>query len=378
MSAGCENGIGQSSSFAKLSNELAMWAKIQRFPLSATFELTPLCNLRCPMCYVRLDHACMERVGRLLSGEEWLEIARQSLDMGLLNVILTGGEPFLHPDFWEIYHGLKEMGLLITIYTNGCLIDEDIAQKLGEDPPYNMKISVYGASDETYASMCGDPKGFTRVCRGLELLREAGVPFYCSTTIVRENRDDLLALCRYMYDRQYPFLPAMAVTLSARGALSDPAASRLTTAEEGWNLERLEKERHTVSEQPFGYCAAYATFYFMTWDGRMTYCAFAPKPYVKVSFPLKLRETWEKLLELTDAIRVPKECADCEHAEFCRRCPGLLASESGDPERVCAGFCAQAAERHRLYDACLACETSERGEKTQNSGDLQNLCNKHK
>ncbi len=352
MSAGCEHGIGLSDSFAKLSNELAMWAKIQRFPLNATFELTPLCNLRCPMCYVRLDRASMEQQGRLLSAAEWLEIARQSCDMGTLNVILTGGEPFLHTEFWDNYEGLKEMGLLVIIYTNGCLIDEKVVERLKANPPYNMKISIYGASDETYGAMFGDPKGFTRVCHGLELLREAGVPFYCSATVVHENLKDMAELCRFMFEKQIRFVPTTAVTLSGRGALSDPASSRLAPSEQRWTLASLEKEKHKPSSHPFGYCGAYTTFYFMNWRGCLSYCAYAPKPYVQVGSPPRLKESWEKLLELTDAIRIPPECENCEHAEFCRRCPGLLASESGDPEVVCESFCKQAEEKHRLYRKC--------------------------
>lgn len=362
MSGGCEQEIGLSDSFAKLKNELALWAKLRRFPLSATFELTPLCNLRCPMCYVRLDNPGLAKRGRLLSAAEWLEIARQSGEMGTLNVILTGGEPFLHPEFWEIYRGLRELGMLVVIYTNGCLINEETVAKLKEDPPFNIKISLYGASDETYAAMCGDPHGFTRVSRGIELLQEAGIPFYCTTTIVRENRGDIYAMAKYMYDKRVRFVLSSGVTLAGREGLSDPAASRLSVAEEGWKLSGLEKEKHKPADKPFDACGGYGTFYHMGWQGHLSYCAYAPKPYVKVGAPVRLQECWERLLELTDAIRFPPECAECEHVAFCRRCPGLLAAESGDPERASESFCSQAAEKHRLYDELAAKETEKQGE----------------
>jgi sulfatase maturation enzyme AslB (radical SAM superfamily) len=54
------------------------------------------------------------------------------------------------------------------------------------------------------------------------------------------------------------------------------------------------------------------------------------------------------------AIKTPEECQTCEHVEFCRRCPGLLASESGDPEKVSKSFCSQAAEKHRIYNELKA------------------------
>jgi sulfatase maturation enzyme AslB (radical SAM superfamily) len=71
------------------------------------------------------------------------------------------------------------------------------------------------------------------------------------------------------------------------------------------------------------------------------------------------------MLAQTDAIKIPEECATCEHADFCMRCPGLLAAESGDPGKVCESFCSTAAEMHRVYDELMAREA----EKAKN-GDL--------
>ena len=115
MGFDCDQNLELSSDFGRLKSELGMWSRIRKFPLQAIFELTPLCNLRCPMCYVRLDKSHMALQGKLHSAKEWLELARQSAEMGLLFVTVTGGEPLLHPEFWDIYNGLTEMGILVTI-----------------------------------------------------------------------------------------------------------------------------------------------------------------------------------------------------------------------------------------------------------------------
>lgn len=67
-------------------------------PLSATFELTPLCNLACKMCFVRLDQSEMDRIGRMLTAEEWLRLARETLELGTLHLLLTGGGYAAMPD----------------------------------------------------------------------------------------------------------------------------------------------------------------------------------------------------------------------------------------------------------------------------------------
>ena len=65
-------------------------------PLSASFELSPLCNMNCRMCYVRLSKEEMKEKGRLRTAREWLELAHQMRDSGTLFIILTGGEPLLY------------------------------------------------------------------------------------------------------------------------------------------------------------------------------------------------------------------------------------------------------------------------------------------
>ena len=335
-----------------MRKELALWARINRFPLFVVFELTPYCNLRCPMCYVRLDPVRAAKQGKMMTGKQWLEIARQARDMGALFVTLTGGEPFMHPDFWEIYEGILELGLLPNIFTNGCLINEDVVERLKKNPPHNIKMSIYGASNETYEAMCGIKDGYTKICRAIDLLKEAGLEFFCTSTVVKENRQDLAAMYTMAREKQINFFHTIAVVNSTRDALSDPLNSRLPHTEAAWTLERMEREkrRDRYMDKPFVACGGYTTTFHMTWHGHMQFCGFAPTPCARVVEPFDVKRAWEELMELTERITTPEECATCPHYEFCKRCPGLLAAESGDPSKICPSFCKQAEELHALYE----------------------------
>ena len=88
-------------------------------PANGSIELLPLCNMNCDMCYVRLSKEEMEAKGRLRTADEWLEIGKQMKEAGVLFLLLTGGEPFLYPDFRRLYLELRKMGMIITINTNG-------------------------------------------------------------------------------------------------------------------------------------------------------------------------------------------------------------------------------------------------------------------
>ena len=99
-------------------------------PLSGTFELTPVCNMNCRMCYVRMSKQQQEAIRPLRTAEEWLRLGEEAKKRGLLYLLLTGGEPFSRPDFREILSGLHKMGFIISINSNGTLIDETVVEWL--------------------------------------------------------------------------------------------------------------------------------------------------------------------------------------------------------------------------------------------------------
>lgn len=105
-------------------------------PLSGTFELSPVCNFSCRMCYVRKTaKEVQESPRKILTLDDWRRIAKEAREAGLLYLLLTGGEPFLWPDFWTLYDELIDMGFLISINTNGSLIDDEAIAHLKRRPP---------------------------------------------------------------------------------------------------------------------------------------------------------------------------------------------------------------------------------------------------
>ena len=112
----------------------------KRIPVSGTFELTSRCNFRCTMCYVRLNPEEAARQGKLLPADQWIEIARQAKDLGVLYLTLTGGEPLLQPDIADFIHRVRAHGYAVKLDTNGsfpeklaALIDEGLLDYIAMD-----------------------------------------------------------------------------------------------------------------------------------------------------------------------------------------------------------------------------------------------------
>ena len=135
-----------------------MFYKAEKFgiPLSGTFELTPMCNFSCRMCYVRKTADEVRKSSRpMRTLGQWLDLAREARDAGMLYLLLTGGEPTSLAGFWELYEELMQMGLVVSINTNGSLLDERAVARLSEYPPRRVNITLYGASDRTSEENCG-------------------------------------------------------------------------------------------------------------------------------------------------------------------------------------------------------------------------------
>ena len=199
-----------------VSDYLYSKASSMKIPLGGTFELSPVCNFACKMCYVRKTPQDIAREGKSLkTWQQWLELGRQCRDAGMLYLLLTGGEPFLYPNFRELYTALHEMGLIISINTNGTMIDEQTVAWLKEKAPQRVNITLYGASEDTYERICGQRSGYRRACRAIDLLRQAGIPVVINASMIPENQADLEEIIQFGKSRSlntrvatYMFPPA--------------------------------------------------------------------------------------------------------------------------------------------------------------------------
>ena len=140
---------------ASVMNELQVSAAAARQPLNGTFELTQRCNLNCAMCYVRQPIGERSCLAAELSPSQWLKLALEAKQAGLVFLVLTGGEVFLRPDFFDVYEPLTQLGLVLSIFTNGTLVTDETALRLSEAPPSRVDVTLYGATAATYEAITG-------------------------------------------------------------------------------------------------------------------------------------------------------------------------------------------------------------------------------
>lgn len=360
-------------------------------PLNGTFEVTPLCNMNCRMCYVRMDREQQEAIAPLRTAEEWLELGRTAKERGMTYLLLTGGEPFLRPDFRQIMQGLHRMGFVLSINSNGTMIDEKTVEWLKETPPIRINITLYGASDETYGRLCRNPRGFTQVTKAIHLLKEAGILVKLNCSVTPYNAEDLEQIFAFAEKEElvvqatsYMFPPLRRD--ASKVGWNDRFSAEESARQEAWiNVYQNGREaylKHMESEEmaslsgdieedcmpveegngdgdSYGKegerirCRAGKCSFWVTWDGRFLPCGMLPGENALNVFEAGFDAAWEQAKAEAAAIRLPVRCSTCSLKDRCRACAAMVYTESGNYHDVPLYRCQMA---HAYTEACRQVE----------------------
>lgn len=342
-----------------LSKYLHARAANEGIPLSGNFELTPRCNFDCRMCYVHLTPQQQKPIGRELTSSEWLSVASDAVKQGMIFLLLTGGEPLLRPDFPSIYRELKKLGLMVSVNTNGYLIDEDTVSLFCEVTPLRINISLYGRDDDEYERLCG-VRGYTRVTENIRRLREKGINVKLNVSVTQYNVGSLerfyelareldcpIQVSCYMYPpvrRAGAKAERLSPTEAAEAAVKSDIL-RLPREEFLLRAGNIKKGVGIRSENECAVmpgegmqCRAGRSTFWITWDGRMTPCGLMDAPAAELK-EKGFAECWKSIREETERIVLPPECTVCEYRFCCNVCAAVCRSEtgsfSGRPEYVC-------------------------------------------
>ena len=179
-------------------------------PLFAGWGITDRCNSDCIHCW-STGVGC----GYQLSEQDALRVADRLVESQVLCVTLSGGEPFLRPDLFEVIGSLKQKPLGVEILSNGSLIQRH-GQAVGRllcGPGDLIQVSLDGPDPETYLRQRGSDL-FDAALRGIAALADAGilVRAHCVVTYVNVTRlAEIYRLARSVGAAEFSVVPAAAI-----------------------------------------------------------------------------------------------------------------------------------------------------------------------
>lgn len=318
-----EQGVTDHRRYESVRRFLNFKARDKGIPISGSFELTPLCNLDCKMCYVHLNREQMAGA-QLLTVEQWKHIMQQAIDGGMMYARLTGGECLTYPGFRELYSFLHSKGIETAILSNGMLMDADMVDFLVAHPPSAVQITLYGASEEGYERVTGK-RAFQRVMENIRRLNEAQIPLSIAVT-PNEFMADGEDVIRLLYGENLSFsinAGLMQPREETGRKLADAALDayvamlKLRLALKGKQIEPdCDPEslpdpgsEHASAERGVR-CGAGRSGFAIDWQGRMRPCNTFPCEPVDV-LALGFAEAWKRTHHIALNYPLPAECEGC-------------------------------------------------------------------
>lgn len=312
-------------------DRLSVLATEKIIPLEVGLELTHRCNFRCGHCYLPKE---LEKDG--LSTERIFELLEELAAMGTLRLVLSGGEPFLHPDWLEIAQRARSLGFMIVFLTNGSLIDEETVGKLKPLDSF-IEISLHSMESEVFDDVTGVPDTLRPVLRAVELLRQAEIALRLKVPLLDRNWRGLDAVVRHAEELGVEW-DSFERIVAGKDGDTGPLGLRISPEAMAEHLQGASSDQRPPDSCELAngdgpLCAAAARYCCITPSGEVMACNLLPGSGGNLN-EKSFREIWEdspwfnKIREIR--LKDLHTCRDCSKVTYCGRCPAQAMLEDGD------------------------------------------------
>lgn len=333
------------------------------------WEITRNCNLNCVHCRAAATRGPY-------SGELDTAAARRLIDqiaeVGNPIVILTGGEPLMRPDIFEVAAYGTSKGLRMVMAPNGTLITESAAAKMAESGIKRISISIDGADSSSHDRFRGVDGAFAGAMRGIANAKAAGIEFQINTTVSKANLAQIPAIQQLALELGAVAHHIFLLVPTGRGKYlidqeisateyeetlnwfydqrnTSPLQLKATCAPHYYRIlrQRARQDGESVSFESHGLdavtrgCLGGTGFCFVSHRGVVQPCGFLHVPcgdVTRSSFA-KIWQASAVFLSLRDFDRLKGKCGRCEYRKVCGGCRARAYEATGDilaEEPLCA------------------------------------------
>ena len=333
-------------------------------PHVVAWESTQACNLACVHCRAS---AQTEPAPDELTTAEVKALIDDIAAFAAPVLIISGGEPLMRPDIFELAHYGHERGLRVAMSPNGTLITDRVARQMAEAGVARISVSIDGSCAERHDRVRGVPGAFDAAMRGLAACRANGVGFQLNTTVLRQTRDDLPAVldlaARLGAEAWHIFMLVptgrgkaedaitpeeyeQVLTWIYEAARHSPLPMRVTC---GPQFMRIVASRRHQAGEPAGLvrprsghgshldrasrgCLAGNGYCFISHRGEVYPCGYLPLSAGNVR-QQSFREIYQHadlFVALRDLSRLEGKCGACEFVRVCGGCRARAYSATGN------------------------------------------------
>ena len=351
------------------SAEVAFRDKVssQQIPTNVSFELTYGCNEKCIHCYNPLSPRSEVGVKKVatneLKKEDYFKILDDLTEMGVPQVLFTGGDPFVKKDFLEILNYAHQKKFAISIYSNGQSLssNENLYQSVIDTYPYKIGLSIYSMKANEHEAITRVPGSLAKTKAIARRLHKDGVSLQIKCPIMKLNQEGYRKVNAFA--EEVCGSPEFEVNITGSVDGDNYAVNNLRLSEAemevilidplmplSTNREDTQRAMERTPEMQF--CGAGIDAVNITPTGDIYPC---------MAFPLKcgnvreqsIRDIWEHSPELKATRELTygmsDRCGKESYCKFCNRCIGQSFIEHGNPANASTDNCFIAQLRERIF-----------------------------
>ena len=332
-------------------------------PKWIAWEITRRCNLKCVHCRSSSE---LEAQGHPdFSFEEAKRVLDDMSSYASPVVVLSGGEPLLRPDVFDIAQYGSGKGLRMCLATNGTLVTEDICKKIKESDIKMVSLSLDGSTAEIHDNFRNSPGAFDATVKAAKLFKENGIDFLVNSSFTKRNQGEIENLYKFVKELGTTAWYMFMIVPTGRG---EDIMEELVSMDdyEGfleWHYEMEKNEKDILvrptcapsyyrvvlqkaKEQGDDYkrrtlqfstggskgCLAGQLISLLDVDGNVLPCSYFPMSAGNIR-EKSFKDIWEKselFLDLRDFKSYKGRCGACEYVGVCGGCRARSYAMTGD------------------------------------------------
>lgn len=331
--------------------------RYKKIPFHCLLELTYRCNLKCIHCYVVKNNK------KEFTTKQFFNVLDQLKELGTLYLTISGGEPLVRNDFFEIAEYAKANNFVLRIFTNAVLINRKVADKIKKLKPLAIEVSLYGL-EKTHDKITSIKGSFRKSIQGIKLLKKRGLNVLAKCTLLKQNIEEIWELKDFVEKdlkiKMRGIGGGLAISPCDDGDLR-PLNYLPTDEQLRWYMSE-EKKFFKKPKKRINFkkarldsnlCGAGITSINITPYGEINPCVQI-RTKNRISKNRSIKDIWQngeefKLLRKTK-VKDLKDCLNCKYEKYCFKCPGISYLLTGSFTKPYSDACRQAKIRKEVYE----------------------------
>jgi len=306
-------------------------------PKWLAWEITRRCNLHCVHC--RSSSGLEAKDHPDFSTSEAFRILDDIAAYAKPVVVLSGGEPLLRKDVFDIASYGTEKTLRMCLATNGTFVTPEVCSRIKESGICMVSLSLDGATAEVHDNFRQQSGAFEYVMNAARLFREYGISFLINSSFTRRNQEEIPKVYRLAKQIGATAWYMFMIVPTGRGK---EILEELITPEDyetilDWHYEMEKKEKDILRSLKFSTggskgCLAGQLIALIDVDGNVLPCSYFPLSAGNIK-EQSFKEIWEEsalFKELRDFSSYKGRCGACEYIRVCGGCRARAYAIHGD------------------------------------------------